>query len=190
MDGSHVHYASIGQGGAQLYAGSIATPTPQAFSVASPPAVKPGYGVDETRRGGCRHALHPDPYPPDLSRFNAYGASHTGSLALRLLTLLDRPEPSGSSGSSRHCRGRFPPSPAFPGSGCPQLQPGRCDDLAEKVSRLHSIEPRLAAHLTVVEPAVEDIVEGADGNRRLGRQGDGLVGDVTGVSLALSLIHI
>jgi len=44
--GSHVHDSSIGQVGAQLYSGSIATPTPQAFSVASPPAVKSGYGVD------------------------------------------------------------------------------------------------------------------------------------------------
>ena len=37
---------SIGQGGAQLYSGSIATPTPQAFSVASPPEQEPGFGVD------------------------------------------------------------------------------------------------------------------------------------------------
>jgi len=48
-DGSHVHDSSIGQGGAQLYSGSIATPTPQTFSVASPPAFKPGYGVDGVR---------------------------------------------------------------------------------------------------------------------------------------------
>jgi hypothetical protein len=37
---------SIGQGGAQLYPGSIATPTPQTFNVASPPAIGPGFGVD------------------------------------------------------------------------------------------------------------------------------------------------
>jgi hypothetical protein len=37
---------SIGQGNAQLYSGSIATPTPQAFSVASPPEQEPGFGVD------------------------------------------------------------------------------------------------------------------------------------------------
>jgi hypothetical protein len=47
--GSHVHGPSIGQVGAQLYSGSIATPTPQAFGVASPPAVKSGYGVDGLR---------------------------------------------------------------------------------------------------------------------------------------------
>jgi hypothetical protein len=46
VDGSHVHYASIGQGGAQLYSDSIATATPQAFTVASPPEQEPGFGVD------------------------------------------------------------------------------------------------------------------------------------------------
>jgi hypothetical protein len=47
-DGSHVHAPSIGQLGAQLYSGSIATPTPQAFNVASPPGAKTGFGVDVT----------------------------------------------------------------------------------------------------------------------------------------------
>jgi len=42
---------SIGQGGAQLYSGSIATPTPQAFSVASPPEQEPGFGVDPPPEG-------------------------------------------------------------------------------------------------------------------------------------------
>src|SRR5689334_22963863 len=37
---------SIGQGGAQLYSGNIATPMPQAFSVASPPH---DLARDETR---------------------------------------------------------------------------------------------------------------------------------------------
>ncbi|EDX21281.1 hypothetical protein SSAG_01072 [Streptomyces sp. Mg1] len=67
------------------------------------------------------HALHTGPYPPGLSRLDAYGASTTGSLSLHLLTLLDGPAPSGSPGTSRRCRGCLPPSPAFPGSDCPQL---------------------------------------------------------------------
>ena len=46
MDGSHVHQQPIDQVGAQLYPGSLATPTPQAFSVASPPDSLSGYGVD------------------------------------------------------------------------------------------------------------------------------------------------
>jgi hypothetical protein len=36
---------SIGQGGAQLYPGSIATTTPQTFTVASPPPELDGFGV-------------------------------------------------------------------------------------------------------------------------------------------------
>jgi len=72
-------------------------------------------------RGRTRHALHTGPYPPGLSQLTAYGASTTGSLSLHLLTSLDGPAPSGSPGTSRRCQGRLPPSPAIPGSGCPQL---------------------------------------------------------------------
>src|SRR6266511_1255869 len=68
------------------------------------------------------HALPTGPYPPGLSRLSAYGASTTGSLSLHLLTSLDEPAPSGSSGTSRRCQGCFPPSPAFPRSDCPQLR--------------------------------------------------------------------
>ena len=51
------------------------------------------------------HALHPGPYPPDWSRRHRYGASPADSLALRLLTLLAGPGPSGSTSPSRRCRG-------------------------------------------------------------------------------------
>ncbi len=37
-DGSHVHHVPVGRIGAQLFPYSIATPTPQAFGVASLPA--------------------------------------------------------------------------------------------------------------------------------------------------------
>ena len=37
-EGSHVHHAPVGRIGAQLFPCSIATPTPQAFGVASYPA--------------------------------------------------------------------------------------------------------------------------------------------------------
>jgi hypothetical protein len=40
--------SSVGQGGAQLYSGSIATVTPQAFTVACPPMELNGFGVDPT----------------------------------------------------------------------------------------------------------------------------------------------
>jgi hypothetical protein len=118
---SHVHQQSIGQLGAQLCSDSIATVTPQAFTVASPPAQAAGFGVDPASHCRRCHALHHGPYPPDLSRHNSYGASTTGSLSLHLLTSLDRPTPSGSPGPSCRCRSCFPPSPPLPGLGCPQL---------------------------------------------------------------------
>ena len=142
--------SSIGQIGAQLYSGSIATPTPQAFNVASPPAVKPGYGVDgDHLTVDGRHALHTGPDPPDSSRHRGNGASITGSLALHLLTSLDRPAPSGGANASCRCRGCFPPSPAFPGSGLPPATPNRCDDPVEKDLSPPHDDSRLVAHLTV-----------------------------------------
>ncbi|MDH6708785.1 hypothetical protein P3T27_005531 [Kitasatospora sp. MAA19] len=41
---------------------------------------------------------------------------------VHLLVLLAGPAPSGSSGASRRCQDCFPPLPATPGSGCPQLR--------------------------------------------------------------------
>jgi hypothetical protein len=52
VDGSHVHQQPIGQVGAQLYPDSLATPTPQAFSVASPPTSLSGFGVDPPKSIG------------------------------------------------------------------------------------------------------------------------------------------
>ena len=46
---------SISQGDAQLYSGSIATATPQTFTVASPPEQEPGFGVDPRRPAGVTH---------------------------------------------------------------------------------------------------------------------------------------
>jgi hypothetical protein len=123
--------SSIGQAGAQLYPGSFATPTPQAFNVASPPSAAHGFGVDPGKQG---HALHPRPLSARFEPGTRYGASTTDSLALRTLALLAGPAPSGSTSTSRHCRGCFPPSPSFPGSSCPQLQSGRCDDPTGKAS--------------------------------------------------------
>jgi hypothetical protein len=71
-DGSHVHTTSIDQVDGRLYPDSIATPTPQTFSVASWPTASLGFRVDpraaEVVHEHVGHALHPGPYPPDLSR--------------------------------------------------------------------------------------------------------------------------
>jgi len=45
--------------------------------VASWPAKPTGFRVDLPHKGS--HALHPGPYPPDLSRWNSYGALTTDS---------------------------------------------------------------------------------------------------------------
>jgi hypothetical protein len=42
--------------------------------------------------------------------------------------------------------GLLPPSPASPGSGFPQLLPGRCDDLAAESFHLRTVMKRLVAH--------------------------------------------
>ncbi len=64
---------------------------------------------------------------------------------MHLLVLLAGPAPSGSTGTSRRCQG-CSPSPAPPGSGCPQLQPGRCDDPAAGSFHLRTVMKRLVAH--------------------------------------------
>lgn len=93
---------SIGQGGAQLYSGSIATPTPQAFNVASPPEQASGFGVDPPARRRPRHVLHIGPRggAPGgvmvrvLQRILAMTAAiwhnhHTGQPVMRSLTAYD-----------------------------------------------------------------------------------------------------
>jgi site-specific DNA recombinase len=56
---------------------------------------------------------------------------------------LARPAPSGSAGTSQLCRGRLPPSPAPPRSGCPQLRLPAATGQAMKVFHLHSNQQRL-----------------------------------------------
>ena len=48
---------SISQGGAQLYSGSIATATPQTFTMASPPLELDGFGVDHTPANISGHVV-------------------------------------------------------------------------------------------------------------------------------------
>src|SRR6266496_584762 len=68
------------------------------------------------------HALHPGPYPPALSRHSSYGASPTGSLVVPPSDLACRTRPVWQSQTVPALSGLLPPSPAFPGSGCPQLR--------------------------------------------------------------------
>jgi hypothetical protein len=89
----------------------------------------------------------PSPHPPGSSRWFRLRGFITLVPHVRLSVSLARPRPSGSTDLSRRCQGCFPPSPAPPGSGCPQLQPACCDSPAVKVSHPHSNPQRLVAHL-------------------------------------------
>jgi hypothetical protein len=63
-----------------------------------------------------------------------------------LSATLAGPAPSGSTDTSRLCQGRLPPSPAPPGSGCPQLRSPAATGTTVEVSHLHSINKHLTAH--------------------------------------------
>ena len=101
-DGSHVHHAPVDGGGAQLCSCSLATGTPQAFPVASPPAFGTGFGVDHPRwsctadRPTCTR-LGP------ASRLRSF--THWFKLRLHLPVSLAGPGPSGGADPSRRCRG-------------------------------------------------------------------------------------
>ena len=95
------------------------TATPQTFTVASPPTSMVSFGVVSPCEGSTRTAarpastrLEPVPHLRGINRwFNRYAC----------LSRLPGIGPSGSAGPPRRCQGCFPPFPAPPGSGCPQL---------------------------------------------------------------------
>ena len=126
------------------YAPAASTATPQHFTVASPAgAERPTRKFPARKKRQRRTAPGPD--PPGSSRcplrrrnrrFLAY-SSPSRSPDPPHLTVLTRPG---------FVRAALPPSPAPPGSGCPQLRPPCCDKTAAKVSHLHKINKRLAAH--------------------------------------------
>ena len=98
---------------------------------------------------GC--ARQPSPHPPGWSWWILLRSVQTLVSHVHLLVLLAEPEPSGSTGPSRRCRGCLPPSPVSPRSGCPQLAPTCCDRRAARVSHPRTVMQRLVA-LRVVDP--------------------------------------
>jgi hypothetical protein len=99
-----------------------------------------------TSTAGC--ALHPGPYPPDLSRCHDYGALSLVSLVYRLISLAG-PGLSGSAKPSRLCQRCLPSSPASPESDCAQLLPSCCDSSTRR-SCTSSGSQRLTAHRDLV----------------------------------------
>ncbi|MFF1496915.1 SagB/ThcOx family dehydrogenase [Streptomyces sp. NPDC058304] len=86
-------------------------------------AVVERLGLDNTSRTPVRTRPGTQPRPRRPRRLPL----HTPDLTVGLITdvaggaRLHRPAPSGGPSTSRRCRGRLPPSPAFPGSGCPSF---------------------------------------------------------------------
>src|SRR5215212_2747195 len=99
--------------------------------------VHPGSGV-------ARHVFIADAHgaPTQIHQVRV-GSTLTGLHALvplvHLLVSLAGPAPSGSADAPRRCQDCFLPSPASPGSGCPQLQPGCCDSPAARAFHPYSV---------------------------------------------------
>jgi hypothetical protein len=102
QDGSHVHHAPVDGGGAQLCSCSLATGTPQAFPVASPPAFGTGFGVDHPR-WSCTADRPSSTRLEPASRLRSF--THWVKLRLHLPVSLAGPGPSGGTDPSRRCRG-------------------------------------------------------------------------------------
>ena len=152
--GSHVHCVTLSGVGVQLCSDSIATSTPQAFLVACRTGVNNRLGSRLPVRPFGAHCI-----PAHIRQIGAGSTvTEVQPLVHSRYTFPPRsPDPTHLAvlGPSRLCQGCFPPSPAPPGSGCPQLQPSRCDDQAMEVSHPHPYTQRLMAHLDDME-GVED----------------------------------
>lgn len=105
-----------------------------------------------------RTASGPD--PPGSSRC-LFERRKTPVPRVLLSITLAGPAPSGSTGHVPALSGPLSPSPASPGSGCPQLQPDCCDSGLVQVFHLHSNQQRLTAQTEVEpEPVLMDVTTG------------------------------
>ena len=118
-DGSHVHHGPVDEHGAQLFPGSPATSTPQAFPVttsaattAAPEPVNPFQGLPRAAARPASTRFEPVSLLRGFHHwFTRVTPSHRAHRARAVWQY--RPAPALS--------GLLPPSPAPPGSGCPQL---------------------------------------------------------------------
>ena len=169
--GSHVHHRFPRQGRRPAMPQRPSTSTPQTFPVTTRPAdfITPA-GCPDAGRDPRQSSPQPSPHPPGSSRWFRLRGFVTLVPHVRLSVSLARPRPSGSTDLPRRCQGCFPPSPASPGSGCPQLQPACCDSPAVKVSHPHSNPQRLVAHLVDEPPITCRMAAGTCGVDELGRE--------------------
>jgi hypothetical protein len=119
--GSRVHRDSLVGVGARLCPSGLATATPQPFTVASPGqrnTARPEVPAASTHVGTHRAR----PVSARFEPVNALKGVMTPVPRVLLSVSLAGPAPSGSPGRAPAFPGPLPPSPAPPGSGCPQLQ--------------------------------------------------------------------
>ena len=136
-DGSHVHHRPIDEVGAQLYPGSIATPTPQAFSVASSPAsINPASELPAAPRRRSCTATRPISArfePVELTGRYSTGSSRTPSrLACRTRTVWQYQHVPALSGL-------LPTLPGVSRIRLPSASPGCCDSPAVEVFHPHPV---------------------------------------------------
>ena len=132
-DGSRVHCGSLVGVGARLCPCGLAASTPQTFPAASrsPASQLPGSSPPRRVRAA------PGPDPPGSSQYSVKGRYGTGSSRTPL-------RPAHRTYTIWQCwrtpalSGLLLPTPAPPGTGCPQLLPDRCDGPAVVVLHLHS----------------------------------------------------
>ena len=162
--GSHVHHRPVDGGGAQLFPCSLATGTPQAFPVASATGgIYAGVGVAHPAHGRACTAARPistrlEPVSPLEGVPPLVHCIVTPfRLACRARAVWQcRPVPSLS--------GLLPPSPAPPGSGCPQLQRPAATG-RRRVLSSRPVTWRLVAHEFVeklLTSAMVALLDGAD----------------------------
>ena len=131
--GSRVHCDSLARGGARRRPSGLAASTPQTFPAASP---SPASRLPESSPPRRVRAA-PGPDPPGSSQYSVKGRYGTGSSRTPL-------RPAHRAYAIWQCwctpalSGLLPPAPAPPGTGCPQLQPDRCDGPTVAVFHLHS----------------------------------------------------
>ena len=169
--GSHVHHRFPRQARRPAMPQRPSTSTPQTFLVTTrPDHTLPLPGRPDAGRNPRQSSPQPSPHPPGSSWWFRLRGFITLVPHVRLSVSLARPKPSGSTDLPRRCQGCFPPSPAPPGSGCPQLRPACCDSPAVKVSHPHSNPQRLVAHL-IHKPAIASgMPRGASGVDELRRE--------------------
>ena len=118
--GSRVHRDSLAGVGARLCPSGLATTTPQPFTVTSPG--RRDNACPEVPAASTRVRTHrARPVSTRFKPVNALKGVMTPVPRILLSVSLAGPAPSGSPGHAPAWSGPLPPSPAPPGSGCPQL---------------------------------------------------------------------